>query len=134
MKNRLTLNNENIAAALNGIDNILQRERIESNRIKCASLLLEEIMYIYRDAFSESADMKLETRKKGANLRIILSFPGKELNPDLAEETFVYKLFFGVFAQLSSMLLSIIGSFYISGRIVSFTESSLWHSRPTIPN
>ena len=125
MKNRLTLNNENIAAALNGIDNILQRERIESNRIKCASLLLEEIMYIYRDAFSESADMKLETRKKGANLRIILSFPGKELNPDLAEETFVYKLFFGVFAQLSSMLLSIIGSFYISGLIVSFTESSL---------
>ena len=91
MKNRLTLNNESIAAALNRIDNILQRERIESNRIKCASLLLEEIMYIYRDAFSESADMKLETRKKGANLRIILSFPGKELNPDLAEETFVYK-------------------------------------------
>lgn len=173
MKNRLTLNNENIVAALNGIDNILQRERIESNRIKCASLLLEEIMYIYRDAFSESADMKLETRKKGANLRIILSFPGKELNPDLAEETFVYKqilkqapdiplweyqgginyvtlilplyntirkdiefawrytrkkkgvFFFGVFAQLSSILLSIIGSFYISGLIVSFTESSL---------
>ncbi len=173
MKNRLTLNNENIAAALNGIDNILQRERIESNRIKCASLLLEEIMYIYRDAFSESADMKLETRKKGANLRIILSFPGKELNPDLTEETFVYKqilkqapdiplweyqgginyvtltlplyntirkdiefawryarkkkgvFFFGVFAQLSSILLSIIGSFYISCLIVSFTESAL---------
>ena len=173
MKNRLTLNNESIAAALNRIDNILQRERIESNRIKCASLLLEEIMYIYRDAFSESADMKLETRKKSANLRIILSFPGKELNPDLAEETFVYKqilkqapdiplweyqgginyvtltlplyntiwkdiefawrytrkkkgvFFFGVFAQLSSILLSIIGSFYISGLIVSFTESAL---------
>lgn len=173
MKNRLALNNESIAAALNGIDNILQRERIESNRIKCASLLLEEIMYIYRDAFSESADMKFETRKKGANLRIILSFPGKELNPDLAEETFVYKqilkqapdiplweyqgginyvtltlplyntirkdiefawryarkkkgvFFLGVFAQLSSILLSIIGSFYISGLIVSFTESAL---------
>ena len=90
MKNRV-LSPEDIQETLKEIDEIFQKERIESNRHICSSLLLEEIMYIYQSALGKKNTMQFVTRKKKEKLSVILSFPGEEFDPNTDKNAIVYK-------------------------------------------
>ena len=91
MKITKNLSSENITSLLKELDDLLQKERMESNRVLCSSLLFEEIMLIYQSAFGADVEALFESRKSRGKLYITLTVPGEELNPEKDDTTPIYK-------------------------------------------
>ena len=87
MKETKTLAPDNITFLLNGLEEVLQKERIESNRQLCASLVLEEIMLIYQSAFGKDTTVQFNAGKKGGRILVTLTIPGDEFDPNKDDET-----------------------------------------------
>lgn len=90
MKNR-SLTPEDIQKTLAELDEVLQKERIETKRHKCTAFLLEEIMYIYQSAFGKDNPMQFDTSNKKGKLTITLTIPGNEFDPNTDKYALVYK-------------------------------------------
>ena len=90
MKNR-SLTPEDIHKTLAELDEVLQKERIETNRHNCTALLLEEIMYIYQSAFGKDNPMQFDTSNKKGKLTITLTIPGNEFDPNTDKYALIYK-------------------------------------------
>ena len=91
MKDSIKLNSDGIQKVLNDIEQLLLKERIESNRRICSTLLFEEIMYIYQAALGKEVDAQFETKNKKGKLSLVLTIPGKEIDPNKETEVPVYK-------------------------------------------
>lgn len=91
MNKTYNLSYENIQEILNELDELFQKERIESNRHTCSSMLFEEIMIIYRSSLGEDTQVHFETSNKKGKLTLTLTVFGDKMDPNTDEEALVYK-------------------------------------------
>lgn len=91
MKKIFALNNANITDLVTEIEELFQKEGIESNRQICSKLLFEEILYIYQTSLGEGTEAKFESYSKKGKLHLIITVPGKELDPN-EDDLSIYKV------------------------------------------
>ena len=91
MKKNFKLNNNNIQDLMAEMDNLFEKEGIESNRQICSKLLFEEVLFIYQTSLGEEIDAHFETGSKKGKLHLILSVPGKEIDPK-KNDISIYKM------------------------------------------
>ena len=91
MKKNFALNNANITDLVTEIEELFQKEGIESNRQICSKLLFEEILYIYQTSLGEGTEAKFESYSKKGKLHLIITVPGKELDPN-EDDLSIYKV------------------------------------------